>query len=85
MPDRVEEEVILKESAGGDWYWLEEQQPDESILFVLWDSDTSGLGSYYTPHTSAVLENDSGAGVTAPRESVEVRLVIMHEAKEEGA
>ena len=45
MPDRVEEELFLKDGISVPWYWLDDQLPDESFLFVQWDSEREGLGS----------------------------------------
>ena len=57
-----------------DWYYLPEQEPNEVLVFKLFDSaglDASAKESEGVPHGSPDLGN---AGYGDPRESIEVRL-----------
>lgn len=70
------------ETAVHDWYWIEEQRPEEVVVLKLFDSEEVVPGGHgagekrctQTPHASFGLEG--GEEVLEPRESVEVRVVV---------
>ncbi|OCK76184.1 hypothetical protein K432DRAFT_385628 [Lepidopterella palustris CBS 459.81] len=58
------------------WYWLSTQQPDETLFFLNYDSKPPN-GACACPHTSF---KDPGAGKVEPRESIEVRMIVISES-----
>lgn len=53
------------------WYWLSDQQPDEALVFVQFDSDKVNEGGMTTAHT-AFVDPDFTDG--PPRESMEIKM-----------
>ncbi|KAK0726507.1 hypothetical protein B0T21DRAFT_413836 [Apiosordaria backusii] len=75
-PAQVEQSMVLKYRASQRWFWLSRQDPEEVVLFTSWDSVRGGDILGHTPH-GAFVEGEAGEGYGKPRESVEVRLVVM--------
>ncbi|KAF4633454.1 hypothetical protein G7Y89_g4665 [Cudoniella acicularis] len=74
LPEKVEYTLFSKYRNYHKWYMLSDQQPDEAIFFVTWDSRNFDECSNVPPH-GACLE--IGKGSSSPRESIEVRLLVM--------
>lgn len=53
------------------WYWLSDQQPDEALVFVQFDSERVEEGGMTTSH-SAFVDPDFTDG--PPRESMEIKM-----------
>ncbi|MCL6250274.1 hypothetical protein M3P36_04315 [Altererythrobacter sp. KTW20L] len=53
------------------WYWLPQMQPDEAMVFKLFDSDSDAV--QFTAHSA--FEDPTAAADAAPRESVELRTI----------
>jgi len=74
-PTKVEFSMSLKYQKGQNYYWLSDQSADEVILFTSWDSIQGSVTANHTPH-GACMNLSASAGLQ-PRESVEVRLIVM--------
>ena len=67
---------LARWSQGQEWYWIEEQQPEEVLVICLFDSEMEGVNkaSGGTLHSSVELE---GAENEAARESLELRCLAV--------
>lgn len=60
---------FLQKRSGHRWWYMEEQTPEDLLLFLQYDSD----GGPVVPHTALSLPKSSGEA----RESIEVRMVVV--------
>ncbi|KAH8591411.1 hypothetical protein B0O99DRAFT_690768 [Bisporella sp. PMI_857] len=74
LPNKVEHSFYLKYRDYHKWFMLSNQQPDEVIFFNTWDSVMNEKHSNVPPHGAGL---DIGKGSTPPRQSIEVRLLVM--------
>ncbi len=73
-PDRVGETYRLRYNPGHRWYWFPRMDPDEAVVFKVFDSDRQNAARF-TPHTAFI---DPGAPKDAPaRQSIEARLFAL--------
>ncbi len=75
FPDRVGEIYQLAQGEGHRWFYASDMTPDEVILIKGWDSLDDGRARF-APHGAFHLEGSEGA---APRESIEVRTLVIIE------
>jgi len=59
------------------WFYVPEMQPDEALLLKCYDSATDGRARF-APHTA--FEDPTTPADAPPRESIEIRTVVFHEA-----
>lgn len=76
-PMQVEKSMVLKYRPSQKWFWVSDQLPEEVILFTSWDSIETENVLRHTPHGAFVELDRAGHSLPQPRESVEVRLVVM--------
>ena len=75
FPDRVGEIYNLAYDPGQRWYYAPRMTPDEVLLIKGWDSLEDGRARF-TPHSAFNLPDSADA---APRESIEVRTLVVIE------
>ncbi|MEJ0016908.1 MAG: CmcJ/NvfI family oxidoreductase [Acetobacteraceae bacterium] len=59
------------------WFYVPEMQPDEALLLKCFDSATDGRARF-APHTA--FEDPTTPADAPPRESIEIRTLVFHEA-----
>jgi hypothetical protein len=59
------------------WFYVPQMQPDEVLLLKCFDSATDGRARF-TPHTA--FEDPTAPADAPPRESIEIRTLVFHEA-----
>ncbi len=59
------------------WFYVPEMQPDEALLLKCFDSATDGRARF-APHTA--FEDPTAPADVLPRESIEIRTLVFHEA-----
>ena len=70
-PDRVGQTYRLKHNAAHRWYYFPRMEPEEVIVFKVFDSERDGR-TRFTPHTAF---KDPASAANAPhRQSIEARL-----------
>jgi len=74
-PEKVELSMSLKYHPSQKYYWLSRQSNEEILMFTSWDSVQDNGSASHTPHGAYV--NESYVNPIDPRESVEVRLIVM--------
>ncbi|SMF12979.1 hypothetical protein SAMN06265365_105174 [Tistlia consotensis] len=77
FPDRVGEIYHLSYAPTQRWYFAPRMTPDEVLLIKGWDSLDDGRARF-TPHSAVELPDTPAAA--APRESIEVRTLMIFEA-----
>ncbi len=75
FPDRVGEIYNLAYDPKQRWYYAPRMRPDEVLLIKGWDSLDDGRARF-TPHSAFNLPDSANA---APRESIEVRTLVVIE------
>jgi hypothetical protein len=75
--NRVGETYGVTYNADHRWFYVPEMQPDEALLLKCFDSATDGRARF-TPHTA--FEDPTVSADILPRESVEIRTLVFHEA-----
>jgi len=75
QPDYVNEGLYLKHRPYHRWYWLSGQTKSEPFMFVTWDSEAGDVQAC-PPH--AAFDNPRARLGHPPRESVEVRLMVLN-------
>jgi hypothetical protein len=80
FPDRVGEIYHLAYDPAQRWYYAPEMTPDEVLLIKGWDSLTDRVR--FTPHGAFDLP-DTPEGAP-PRESIEVRTLVVIESRRQG-
>jgi len=73
-PKALQEIYHLKYNKQQQWFWLPNQRADEPFMFITYDSH-SGSNARYCPHVS--VENPLAPSTAPPRESVEVRILVI--------
>jgi len=74
---RVGETYAVTYNPEHRWYYVPEMQPDEALLLKCFDSETDGRARF-APHTA--FEDPTTPADAPPRESIEVRTLVFHEA-----
>ncbi|KAL8291265.1 hypothetical protein RQP46_002243 [Phenoliferia psychrophenolica] len=69
--------VVVHHGDGQKWSYLSRQQPDEAFLLKIYDSEVRDGDAAYVPHTGANIHGHNGE--ETPRESIEVRVVVLYE------
>jgi hypothetical protein len=59
------------------WFYVPQMQPDEALLLKCFDSATDGRARF-APHTA--FEDPTAPADAPPRESIEIRTLVFHEA-----
>jgi hypothetical protein len=59
------------------WFYVPQMQPDEALLLKCFDSATDGRARF-APHTA--FEDPTTPADAPPRESIEIRTLVFHEA-----
>lgn len=59
------------------WNYISRQTPDEVFLLKIFDSAVREGDAAYTPHTGCDIHGHDGA--ETPRESIEVRVVVLYD------
>jgi len=59
------------------WFYVPQMQPDEALLLKCFDSETDGRARF-APHTA--FEDPTAPADAPPRESIEIRTLVFHEA-----
>ncbi len=76
FPDRVGEIYLLAHRPGQRWYYAPRMTRDEVLLIKGWDSLDDGRARF-TPHSA--FEDPNTPEGAAPRESIEVRTLVIME------
>jgi len=74
IPGRAGEVYYVKYNESQEWYWLEEQKPDEPMMFIMYDTK-SGNQARICPHIG--FENPKAPANAPPRRSVETRSIVI--------
>ncbi|KUJ15024.1 uncharacterized protein LY89DRAFT_736084 [Mollisia scopiformis] len=75
-PTYAGEVYYVRHHSGQRWYWLSNQTPDETTLFLSFDSDPElGIGPPFCPHGS--FRHPMATEATPPRQSIEVRVIVI--------
>ncbi|KAK6211554.1 hypothetical protein QIS74_10818 [Colletotrichum tabaci] len=72
--ERLGEVYLMQYHEAQEWYWLENQTPQEPFMFLTWDSESNGQARY-CPHLS--FKNEYAGANAPPRESVETRSIVI--------
>jgi hypothetical protein len=75
--DRVGETYGVTFNPAHRWFYVPEMQPDEALLLKCYDSEMDGRARFM-PHTA--FEDPTAPKDAAPRESIELRTFVFHEA-----
>jgi hypothetical protein len=75
--DRVGETYGVTYNPEHRWYYVPDMQPDEALLLKCYDSATDGRARF-APHTA--FEDPTAPADKLPRESIELRTLVFHEA-----
>jgi hypothetical protein len=75
--DRVGETYGVKFNPEHRWYYVSDMQPDEALLLKCYDSATDGRARF-APHTA--FEDPTAPADKLPRESIELRTLVFHQA-----
>jgi hypothetical protein len=75
--DRVGEIYAVTYNPAHRWYYAPEMQADEALLLKCYDSATDGRARFM-PHTA--FEDPTAPADMLPRESIEIRSLVFHEA-----
>jgi hypothetical protein len=75
--DRVGETYGVTYNPDHRWFYVPDMQPDEALLLKCYDSSTDGRARF-APHTA--FEDPTAPGDMLPRESIELRTLVFHEA-----
>ncbi len=75
--DRVGETYGVTYNPAHRWYYVPDMQPDEALLLKCYDSATDGRARF-APHTA--FEDPTAPADKLPRESIELRTLVFHEA-----
>lgn len=59
------------------WCYISRQMPDEPILLKIYDSEVRDGDANYAPHTGCDINGEESL---EPRQSIEVRLVVVYKA-----
>ena len=71
-PNRVGEIYQLRFNPNHRWFYFSEMEPEEAVVFKVYDSSTDGRARF-TPHTAFA---DPDAPMGAERESIEIRALV---------
>ncbi|KAK0118546.1 hypothetical protein ONS95_007434 [Cadophora gregata] len=74
IPENVGEVYYLTYNPKHQWYWLEEQTPEEPLIFVMYDTKDGPHGRF-CPHVS--FKNPRCPEDAPPRESIETRSIVI--------
>lgn len=74
---RVGETYGVKFNPSHRWFYVPQMQPDEALLLKCFDSSTDGRARF-APHTA--FEDPTAPADAPPRESIEIRTLVFHEA-----
>ena len=75
--NRVGETYGVTYNPAHRWFYVPEMQPDEALLLKCFDSATDGRARF-APHTA--FEDPTAPADVLPRESIEIRTLVFHEA-----
>jgi len=75
--NRVGETYGVTYNPAHRWFYVPEMQPDEALLLKCYDSTTDGRARF-APHTA--FDDPTAPADALPRESIEVRTLVFHEA-----
>jgi hypothetical protein len=75
--NRVGETYGVTYNPAHRWFYVPEMQPDEALLLKCFDSKTDGRARF-APHTA--FEDPTAPADVIPRESIEIRTLVFHEA-----
>jgi hypothetical protein len=76
-PNRVGETYAVTYSPEHRWFYVPEMRPDEALLLKCFDSKTDGRARF-SPHTA--FEDPTTPADALPRESIEIRTLVFHQA-----
>jgi hypothetical protein len=74
-PRHVGEIFSVRRSPRHRWFYVADMRPDEVLVFKCWSSARDGRARY-TAHTG--FRNPSAPANAAPRESIEVRTLVVY-------
>ncbi|KAK3338669.1 hypothetical protein B0T25DRAFT_636407 [Lasiosphaeria hispida] len=80
LPDKVEKAYFMFYRDYHRWYYLSDQTSDEVAVFPTWTSESGGDSASCCPHGAGASQTDNWAD---PRESIEVRLLLIFDKAEE--
>src|ERR1700722_9373172 len=75
--NRVGETYGVTYNPAHRWFYVPEMQPDEALLLKCFDSEVDGRARF-APHTA--FEDPTAPADVLPRESIEIRTLVFHEA-----
>ena len=75
--DRVGEIYAVAYNPAHRWYYVPEMQADEALLLKCYESETDGRARFM-PHTA--FDDPAAPADVLPRESIEIRSFVFHEA-----
>ena len=75
--NRVGETYAVTYNPDHRWFYVPEMRPDEALLLKCFDSETDGRARF-APHTA--FEDPTAPADVLPRESIEIRTLVFHEA-----
>ncbi len=75
--DRIGEIYAVRHSPAQRWFYLSGMRPDEALLLKCYDSAVDGRARF-APHTAFI--DSTAPADSPPRESIELRTLVFHDA-----
>ena len=77
--NRIGETYIVQHQARHQWHWFPNMNKNEALLLKCWDSEQKGTCSAHS-----AFENRNASKEAPPRESIEVRCLLVFDGSHEG-